>query len=114
MSTVKNIFYPPPPVVHATGHSKAVVQVLFLILCGFVFYTTGRQMFTSLLVLCVLVSPFVLAFGSPRLGKRGLVFALFLHLFVCFARVCFYPVSLPLGVERWLRFVIVAYPGPLY
>ena len=37
---------------------------------------------------------------------------LLIHLFVCFARVCFCSVSLPLGVEGWLRFVIVAYPGP--
>ena len=34
--------------------------------------------------------------------------------FVCFARVCFCLFSLPLGVEGWLRFVIVAYPGPFY
>ena len=34
---------------------------------------------------------------------------LLVHLFVCFARVCFCPFSLPLGVEGWLRFVIVAY-----
>ena len=34
--------------------------------------------------------------------------------FVCFARVCFCPFSLPLGVEGWLRFMIVAYPGPFY
>ena len=35
-------------------------------------------------------------------------------LFVCFARVCSCPFSLPLGVGGWLRFVIVPYPGPLY
>ena len=113
LSTVKNIFTP-PPVVYATDRSKAVVPVLFLILCSFVVYTTGRLMFKSLLVLFVLVSPFVLAFWSPRLGKKELVFVLLVHLFVCFARVCFCPFSLPLGVEVWLRFVIVAYPGPFY
>ena len=31
--------------------------------------------------------------------------------FVCFARVNFCPVSLPLGVRDWLRFVIVDLPG---
>ena len=36
------------------------------------------------------------------------------RLFVCFARVCFCPFSLPLGVDGWLRCVIVAYPGPFY
>ena len=35
---------------------------------------------------------------------------LLVHLFVCFVRVSFCPFSLPLGVEGWLRFVIVAYP----
>ena len=66
------------------------------------------------LVFFVLVSPFVLAFWSPCLGKRELVFVRRVHLFVCFVRVCFCPFSLPLGVEGWLRFVIVAYPGPFY
>ena len=57
------MFLPPPPtVVHATDRSKAVVPVLFLILCSFVVYTTGRLMLYSLLVLFVLVSPFNLAF----------------------------------------------------
>ena len=32
-------------VVYATDHSKAVVPVLFLILCSFVVCTTGRLMF---------------------------------------------------------------------
>ena len=32
--------------------------------------------------------------------------------FVCFACVCFCPFSRPLCVEGWLRFVIVACPGP--
>ena len=77
-------------------------------------YTTGRLMFSSLPMLFVLVSPVVLAFLSPRLGKRELVLVLLVHLFVCFARVCFCPFSLLLGVEGWLRFVIVAYPGPFY
>ena len=32
---------------------------------------------------------------------------LLVPLFVCLARVCFCPFSLPLGVEGWLRFVVV-------
>ena len=39
----KNIFN--LPVVYAIDHSKAMVPVLFLILCSFVVYTTGRLMF---------------------------------------------------------------------
>ena len=38
---------------------------------------------------------------------------LVVHLFVCFALVSFCPLSLPLGVGGWLRFVIVAV-GPFY
>ena len=34
-----------PLVVYATDRSKAVVPVLFLILCSCVVYTTGRLMF---------------------------------------------------------------------
>ena len=34
-----------PKVVYATDRSKAVVPVLFLILCSFKVYTTGRLMF---------------------------------------------------------------------
>ena len=33
---------------------------------------------------------------------------LLIHLFVCFVRVSFSHLSLPLGVGGWLRFVIVA------
>ena len=47
-------------------------------------------------------------------GERELVFVLLVHLFVCFARVGFVLFSLPLGVEGWLRFVIVALPGLFY
>ena len=36
-----------PTVVYATDHSKAVVPVLFLILCSFVVYTTGHLVFKS-------------------------------------------------------------------
>ena len=36
---------PLPPVVYATDRSKAVVPVVFLIMCSFVVYTTGRLMF---------------------------------------------------------------------
>ena len=43
-SSVK-IFLPPFPVLYATDRSKAVVPVLFLILCSFVVYTTGRLVF---------------------------------------------------------------------
>ena len=34
-----------PLIVYDTDRSKAVIPVLFLILCSFVVYTTGRLMF---------------------------------------------------------------------
>ena len=37
--------FPPPTIVYAIVRSKAVVPVLFLILCSFVLYTKGRLMF---------------------------------------------------------------------
>ena len=37
---------------------------------------------------------------------------LLVHLFVCFVRVRFSHFSLPHCVGDWLRFVIVAFPGP--
>ena len=37
---------------------------------------------------------------------------LLVHLFVCFVRVSLCHFSPPLGVGGWLRFVIVALPGP--
>ena len=39
---------------------------------------------------------------------------LLVHLFVCFVRVSLSFFFLPLGVGGWLRFVIVALPGPFY
>ena len=39
-----------------------------------------------------------------------MVYVLFVHLFVYFARVDFDPFSLPLGVGGWMRLVIVAFP----
>ena len=39
---------------------------------------------------------------------------LLVHLFVCFVRVHFCHLSLPLGVGGWLRFVIVDFHGLFY
>ena len=42
---LKIFLHPHPQVVYATDRSKAMVPVLFLILCIFVVYPTGRLMF---------------------------------------------------------------------
>ena len=87
---------------------------VFLILCGFVVYTTERFMFWGLPVLFVLV--FLHSFwhcdhltwggwGAGLCDSRA---------FVCFVRVGLCSFSLPLSVGDWLRFVIVALPGLFY
>ena len=52
--------------------------------------------------------------GMTRLGTIELAYVLLVHLFVCFVRVSFCIFLLPLVVGGWLRFVIVAVPGPFY
>ena len=81
-------------------------------LCGL--YYGALHVLKTPSALCPRVSSFLLALGSPRLGKREMVCVLLVHLFVCFERVSFCHFSLPLGVEGWLRFVIVALPGLFY
>ena len=72
-------------------------------------FTTGR-FGLNIALLFVLV----LTCLAPRLDKRELVYVLFVHVFVYFARVNFYSFSLPLGVRVWLWFVILALSGLLY
>ena len=51
----------------------------------------------------------IISLREERVGLRAS------RTFVCLFCACmFYPFSLPLGVEGWLRFVIVAYPGTFY
>ena len=60
-------------------------------------------------MLFVLVSPFVTTLGEEGAGLCAS------RTFLCLFCVCmFLSFSLPLGVEGWLLFVIVAYPGPFY
>ena len=78
-------------------------------LCGL--YYGVLHVLKSSRALCPRVLSFLLALGSPRLGKRELL----VHfVFVYFARVSFCHFSLPLGVGGWLRFVIVTLPGLFY
>ena len=61
--------------------------------------------------LCLCVSSVLLAFWSPCLGKRELVFVLIVHLFVSYAHIICVTFSLPPGVRGWLRLLLVALPG---
>ena len=74
-----------------TDRSKAVVPVLFLIyiLCSFVVYTTRRLMFSSLLVLFVLVSPVCFGFLITSLGEEGAGLCAS-HTFVCLFCACMF------------------------
>ena len=114
LSTVKNIFTPPPtpspaPVVYSTDRSKAVVPVLFLFCvalwhCGL--YYGALHVIKSSRAFCPRVSSFLLVLWSPRLGKRELVCVLLVHLFVLYVLVfvifLFLLVS-GVGCGLWLR-----------
>ena len=65
-------------------------------LCGL--YYGVFHVLKSSRALCPRVSSFLLALWLPRLGKRELVYVLLVYLLVCFARVSFCPLSLPIGV----------------
>ena len=100
---------PPPPihpplptVVYVTARYKAVDPVLFLILCSFVVYTTGRLKFLSLLMLFVLVSPVCFSILTTSLGEEGSGLCAS-RTFVCLCCACTYlSFSLPLCVESCL------------
>ena len=80
-------------------------------LCGL--YDGVLGVLTSSRALCPRFSVcFSILITSP--GEEGAGLCASRILCVCFAGVCFCPFSIPLGVEGWLRFLIVAYPGPFY
>ena len=68
----------------------------------------------GLALLFVCVFSVLLAFWSPCLGKRELVFVLIVHLFVGCATLICVTFSLPPGVRGWLRLLPVALPGLFY
>ena len=107
MSTVKNIVY-------ATDRSKAVVPVLFLILCSFMVYTTGRLMFS--MSPRVLFPRFSVCFSSliTLLGEEGAglcASGTFVSLFCVCIFLSFFS---PAWCRGLAKFVIVAYTGPFY
>ena len=72
-------------------------------LWGFVVSTTGSFVLSHVLLFVLMFFESCLAFWSPHLGKRGLVYVLLVLVFVYFAHVQLCPFSLPLGVRDWLR-----------
>ena len=92
----------------AAGRSWPAVPVLFLVVwfCGL--YRWALYVLKSSLALW---PRFSICFSIliTSLGEEGPGLRVSRAFCVCFACVC-----LPLVVECWLRFVIVAYPGPFY
>ena len=81
-------------------------------LCGFY---CGAFCVESCLVLYSRLFSVLFGIVTTSLGEeRELVYVVFAHLFVYFARINFCPFSLPLGVRDSLLFVNVALPGHFY
>ena len=112
LASCKSALNPPPPhpVVYSTDRSKAVVPVLVLLFVALWFILWGDLFYVLTLCYFVLVffSPFSIA--TTSLGEERANLRSFLT-FVRFVLVWFYRFSLPLGVWKELRFVIVALPG---
>ena len=129
---------PPPPrthtVVYSTDRSKAVVPVLVLLFVALWFILRDDSFYVLPCVIVVLCFTVLFALRLPRLGKRELILVHFVCLFglrfitktrlfkyiekfttkKCFRDVVWFCLfSLPLGVWKGLRFVIVALPGLL-
>ena len=115
LSTIK-IFNPPP---HPQAHPQFMLTTVLrpgviLGLCGFVVLLRSVSCWVmpcSLFSRFSVLAPIVIT----SLGEeRELVYALLVHLFVYCAHVNFRPSSLLLGINHWLRLMIVALPGLFY
>ena len=69
------------PVVYSTGRSKAVVPVLVLLFVALWFILRGDLLYIFPGVILFLCFAVFLVLRLPRLGKRELILALFVHLF---------------------------------
>ena len=70
-----------PPVVCSTDRSKAVVPVLVLLLVALWFILQGDLLYVFPCVILFLCFSVLLVLRLPRLGKRELIFVLFVRLF---------------------------------
>ena len=69
------------PVVYSTGHSKALVPVLVLLLVDSWFILRGDLFYVLLCIILFLCFSVLLALRLPRLGKRELILVFFVRLF---------------------------------
>ena len=70
-----------PPVVYSTDRSKAVVPVLVLLFVALWFILRGDLLYVFPCVILVLRFSVLSVLRLPRLGKRELIFVLFVRLF---------------------------------
>ena len=101
-SALNTPYLPPPPVVYSTDRSKAVVPVLVLLFVALWFILRGDLFYVLPCVILFLCFSVLLALRLPGLGKRELIWVLFVRLIdLClFGFVGF----LFLGVWEGLRF----------
>ena len=69
------------PVVYSTDRSKAVVPVLVLLFVALWFILEGDLFYVLPYVILFLCFSVLLALRLPRLGKREIIFVLFVRLF---------------------------------
>ena len=69
------------PVVYSTDRSKAVVPVLILLFVALWFILRGYLLYVFPCVILFLCFSVLLVLRLPRLGKRELIFVLFVRLF---------------------------------
>ena len=70
-----------PTMVYSTDRSKAVVPVLFLLFVALWFILRGDLFYVLPCVILFLCFSVLLALRLPRLGKKKLIFVLFVRLF---------------------------------
>ena len=70
-----------PPVVCSTDRSRAVVPVLVLLFVALWFILRGDSLYVFPCVILFLCFSVLLVLRLPRLGKRELIFVLFVRLF---------------------------------
>ena len=75
-----------PPVVYSTDRSKAVVPVLVLLFGALWFILRGDLLYVLPCVILFLCFSVLFALRLPRLGKRDLIFVLF----VCLMDLCLF------------------------
>ena len=81
LASCKGALTPPTSVVYSTDRSKALVPVLVLLFVALWFILRGDLFYVLPCVILFLCFSVLLALQLPRIGKRELIFVLFVRLF---------------------------------